>query len=826
MKHLSYGRLAVLCAGLLAAIAASGCDKPGVKFLVPNERPSVDLTAAPLSQADTSWYAYKMNWSGNDPDGRVVRFEYAIDPPREQAGVTQDTLWVSTEKNEEQLFFRATKAYFDPKRGWRSNDVHTFVIRALDDAGAYSAPKWRSFFSYTIAPVVSITNPLPSKLLPRATTPAVRISWTGRDEDGVFSQKPVKYKYRLFKRGDPEYDLERAISSPDSVRTFYAARNFAGWDSVSGDTTFVQYTNLIPGEPHLFVVIGIDEAGAYSPDFSLDGNMLQFTPGFANTLGPVFTVFNEFFIKQYASGGYTDNPLAEIKLEIPAGQPVTFNWVAAPPPGSAIEWYRWKLDGDHTDETPRTNENTDWYHWSRKSVLTTTATVGPFAGGEEHFLYIAAQDNNGLQSLAIVHMFVVQPTFQRNLLIVDDTRLPVDQFPGGQNTPPQQYTGVWPYAAELDTFFYAKGGFPWRGPRGITGTLPPSKPGIFAGYTYDTLGTRLGLEIASAGVPLSKLGEYQHLIWYTDQVGHDATPNDGPETLIKPISYLRWMSAPGRANTVATYVFAGGEMWLAGGTAASITLHEYNKDANDTKYGAKKYVYSLTSGELVPGRMMYDYAHWRSEFVTDAALTTPRKTSAPVLHAAGAWSSPGWKYSRSGSPWTTPDYTLLPTAMRRRALALGDSLPWTCFPTQTQRYFSTVLPVNVEYLTDDNRIIEDFDPSPTGESQQSALDSLYYLAGGQLVTLGTGRLPVTMTYYYGIDSPRYVFTGFDLWSWSRVDIQGLVDFVLQNIWGMTKSSVPTAPAYARPAAATIQQTLPPASTRRSVVVPGGRSGSR
>jgi len=822
MKQPFFGRLAVLCATLLLAVVALGCGKKTVNvFGFTNERPTVDLTAAPISTADTAWYAYKLNWSGNDPDGRVVRFDYAIDPPVEIAGTTQDTLWVSTEKNEQQVFFRATHAYFDPKRGWRSNDKHTFVIRAVDNSGAFSAPKFRSFYSYTIAPVVFITNPLPNKFISRIVTPAVRINWAGRDEDGVFSQKPVKYKYKLFDPNETEYPFQTAITYPDSLRLFYAARNFAGWDSVSGDTTFVQYTGLTPNVPNLFVVIGIDEAGAYSPDFSLESNMLMFTPGFAGTLGPTFTVFNEFFFYQYNAGGYTTNELNEIKLEVPAGKVLTFNWVADPPPGAGIEWYRWKVDGDVTDETPRTNEDTDWYHWSRKSNLVQSCTIGPFGGGEQHFVYIAAQDNNNLQSLAIVHLYCIQPTFASQLLIVDDTRLPVDQFPNGINTTPQAYGDVWPAAAELDTFLYAKGGAPWKGPQGVnvtSGNLPLSKPGVFNGYSFDTLGTRLGFEIASAGVPLSLLGQYKHVLWLTDIKGLVTT--QGPERPIDPTSYLRWMSAPGRANTLSTYLFAGGQVWFAGGTAASCTLDPYNAKGsrdNDHKFGVGHTVYSASAGELAPGRIMWDAAHWRSEMSVSKVITTPRKSP----YAVGGWKSPGWRYADT---LYAPDYSRLPSVLRRRSLALGDSLPPTCLGNQ-MRYYSTFAPFPVEYLDDDNRIVEDFDNSPLVENQRSALDTLYYLAGGTLTTLQTGRIPVSMTYYYGTESPRFVFSGFDLWTWSRQDCVGLVNFVLQEIWGMYPTNQPSAaPAMIRPA--DITGSPQPATVRRAEALKNVRSGSR
>jgi len=812
MKRLSIGRAALIGAGLLVVVASLGCEKAGVKFFVPNQRPTVELTAAPVSTADTAWYAYKMNWSGQDADGRVERFEYAIDPPTTPDA---ETLWVSTTKNEQQLFFKASNAYFDPRRGWRSNDFHTFVVRAVDDAGAVSAPKSRAFYSYTIAPVVSIVNPLPNKFISRLVTPAVRVNWQGRDDDGVFTQKPVKYKYRLFRVGDTEYDFQKAQLFPDSLRLFYAARNFAGWDSVSGDTTFVQYTQLTPNAPHLFVVIGIDEAGAYSPEFSLETNMLKFTPGFAGTLGPVFTVFNEFFFYQYQSGGVSIDPLVWIKLEVPSGQPVTFNWVAAPPEGATIEWYRWKLDGDITDESPRSDEVTDWYRWSRKNNLTTSCTIGPFAGGEEHFLYLMAQDNNGLPSLAVVNFKVITPSFERDLLIVDDTRLLPDQYNTGSAVPRTYGNTLWPAAAELDTFLYAKGGFPWRGPHGVTGALPPSKPGVFAGYAYDTLGTRRGFELASAGAPLSLLGRYRHVLWLTDITG--ATTTYGPEALIDPISTLRWMSAPGRANTLATYIYAGGKVWLAGGTGLTSATLPYNATGsrnNDNIYGPGHQIFSATTGELVPGRLAWDAARWQSEFATSKPATLPRRSTAAI----GGWTNPGWRFAGT---LTAPDYTKLPASLRRRALALGDSLP----PTRTgfsASFYSTAVNPAVEYLTQENFILEDIDPSPLVENQQSVLDTLFELQGGNLATIQTGQRPVAMTYYHGVLAPQFVVSGFDLWTWSRQDIVRVTDFVLQDIWKLNKT-VP-APAGLKPAASLTQPA--PQTSRRGNALPTGRSGSR
>src|SRR5262249_37248392 len=96
---------------VLALAAAAGCSPQDHGRLFPDERPSVELTNAPIA-ADRSnpyFYAYRVNWSGNDPDGRVDHYDYAIDP------TATDTTWITTTKNEQILFFRATQP--DPIHG-------------------------------------------------------------------------------------------------------------------------------------------------------------------------------------------------------------------------------------------------------------------------------------------------------------------------------------------------------------------------------------------------------------------------------------------------------------------------------------------------------------------------------------------------------------------------------------------------------------------------------------------------------------------------------------------------------------------------------------
>ncbi len=770
--------LAFAAALATCAVFVAGCD--GTKLWTPgfylNQRPTVTLTAAPVGVADTAWYSYEIHWSGEDADGRVERYEYAIDPP---GGPVGDTLWVATTKHHETFRFRATEAYWDPVHGWRANGFHVFAIRAVDDRGAWSAVASRAFFSYTVAPAVRITLPAPSVFVSRLVPQGGRIEWTGDDDDGIASKKPVRYKYRVFRTDDPEFDFGLAQMYPDSLRRFYAARNFAGWDSVGGDTTSVHLPLLQPGAQHLFVVVAFDEAGAYSPEFSLWTNMLKFVPAEASAMGPVFTVWTDYGWNSFMRGGINTDPLAWFRLDVPSGVPVAFRWSAAPLEGTRVVSYGWRLD-DGPAHGPSDS---------------TSCTLGPFAGGEEHTLLLSAVDSWGLTSLVIVNFRVVAITFEKELLVVDDTRFAPDRFQSGNPVPITYGNTLWPAAAELDTFLFARGGFPWRGPHGVTGDLPLSRPGIFAGYSFDTLGTRRGFTDPSAAVPLSLLGRYRHVLWLTDVVG--ATTTYGPDSPVDPISTLRWMSAPGRMNTLLAYLQAGGEVWLAGGTALTCATLAYNRSGpshNDNLYGPGHVVFSAANGEIPEFGLAWAGARWRSEFAYSKAQTLPRRSAAAV----GGWSNPGWRYVGTIA---APDYTRLPASLRRRALALGDSLPPTRANNPTSFYSTAVAPP-VEYLTQPNAILEDVNADPLVVDARAVLDTLYELQGGQLATIATGQRPASMTYYHGVEGPKFVMSGFDLWTWSRQDVQGLVDFVLQEIWGMNRNMTrpPQAPAAAsRPA---------------------------
>src|SRR5262245_50585603 len=187
---------AVAAGALLAAGCAS--DKIG-GTLVPNLPPSVEFTHAPIGpdQSQPDFYAYRVFWSGYDPDGRVDRFEYCIDPtPAESA-------WVRTPRSEELLFFTATQPEAGKGQVRRATAFHTLVVRAVDDRGATSPRKHREFYSWTTAPSVQILAPHPSGLLQASIVPSVFIRWDGTDPDGQLHEKPVYYRHRMFELDDP-----------------------------------------------------------------------------------------------------------------------------------------------------------------------------------------------------------------------------------------------------------------------------------------------------------------------------------------------------------------------------------------------------------------------------------------------------------------------------------------------------------------------------------------------------------------------------------------------------------------------------------------------
>jgi hypothetical protein len=578
--------------------------------------------------------------------------------------------------------------------------------------------------------------------------PTCTFLWTGTDPDGLHGRFPVSYKFKLFRRTRPEYSWTMLRNHPDSLRVLCAPA-FAGWDSLAGDTCRFTIEGLTPGAECILAVVAFDEAGAYSPVFSYnDGNLLEFSCSYVGASGPILTVWNDYFSHTGTSSSYSLDPTTFIPCQVPGGRAVQVNWSAKPRSGSEILAFRWALDLETIDDpTPRSDENTDWRHWSRSGTLT-QATVGPFVGTsadsiEQHLLYIEAEDTNHLKSLAVVTLRVIRNSGERPLLIVNDTRFVLDR--SASTTHPDSVigpAGIWPTSAELDTFLCAIGGVRWRC------YVPPalSPAGIFAGYDFDTLSTR---RITTTGNLLLALSRYRNVIWFTDPA-QEYTFSLGSTRY--PMTLLRGITMGGTFNPLLAFAESGGGTWYMGGGFAFNALYHYNTISNDVRpiypyTGRGGMVFSAAAGEIAPGRMLYHDAHWRSEI----SMKSPARAARP----AGLVARPGG-----------PDWSLLPAELREKTPGT-DALP----PMRTIPSLFYQLQYPGEVITQPDSL--------------AGLDTLYVATGGDL---GTAQPPV-MTCYRGPDSGPCVFSGFPLWYFQRAQAIQLLDFVLQQIWHLPRQPV-------------------------------------
>jgi hypothetical protein len=530
----------------------------------------------------------------------------------------------------------------------------------------------------------------------------------------------------------------------------------------------VRLTNLTPSRQYLFAVVAYDEAGAYSPVFSLFENMLQMYVTLAASIGPRIHIFNSIIDFTYDSGGYTIDPLRWVRIEAGAGSRLTVNWDAITTTGSVIQNYRWAVDLPRLDDnTPRVDEERDITRWSRASALNTSCTLEGLTPGQ-HFLYIEATDNNGLASLGVVEIVMVAPSFEHDLLIVDDTRLEPDKFKFGVL---EAYKAPWPSSAELDTFLYARGGAPWRQTKdpesGVT-----SFPGVFAGYRFDTLGTRLGLENPLNAVRLSRLAQYKHVVWMVDREAAQNIDIMGN----MPMPALRYMSSPGRASSLGAYIALGGRVWLCGGAAGTVSMEGYNQGRNDDVFG---HLYTRAQGELTLGRLMFDGAHWESAFSASIAYVFVERSRRADQIAASPWA---WEDYWTHATLRAPDYRRLPPEMRYRD-PTTDPIPPTRRASQGSLYYRTS--ITSEYMIEANEVLEDVDLSGPVIHMESVLDTLY---DARSVLIRRSPSP-TMTWYHGRLANRFVFSGFAPWDFRRDDCIALSDFVLQDLWGLPRLPV-------------------------------------
>jgi hypothetical protein len=304
------------------------------------------------------------------------------------------------------------------------------------------------------------------------------------------------------------------------------------------------------------------------------------------------------------------------------------------------------------------------------------------------------------------------------------------------------------------------------------------------GYDFDTLGTRGQRD---GIVRLATLRQYRHVVWYVDAVG--ATYSGTWMDPLRPITTLRMIESPGQVSTLAAYIRQGGHLWLMGGGAAYASLAPWDK--------AEAHVFTNRDHELVAGRFMYDFAHWRSAIHISTASAArkfvPENFPANAMFPFSRWSDSS---TAPGRGWPgQPDYSALPQNLNARSVSNGLDPPP---PLRSPDSFWFQADYVAEYLFEPNWFREDLDSDPLTSDELSTLDTLYFATGAAT----NGPKPV-MTYYHParlsypaqsdtIGQPL-VFSGFPLWFFRRSQEIPVADFVLQTLWGQVRQPVSREP---------------------------------
>ncbi len=163
---------AVLAAAMLLGLLPAGCGDDAGK---PNLPPTVTLIEFPDPGTPVTT-STRFAWTGSDPDGEIVTYEYTLDAEEGYTAVT-DTFIVLA---------------FDKTDGTESNPLpHVFRVRAVDDRSLAGTPAAGHF---TVGypndqPSVNFTRRPPSA---GYAGPTVTFGWIAEDGDGTI----VGYEYQ------------------------------------------------------------------------------------------------------------------------------------------------------------------------------------------------------------------------------------------------------------------------------------------------------------------------------------------------------------------------------------------------------------------------------------------------------------------------------------------------------------------------------------------------------------------------------------------------------------------------------------------------------
>jgi hypothetical protein len=410
-------RSAALGVVLVALISVAvgmftGCDEnKGKGFLIPNNQPSVRLTAFP-PDSGTAGYDVSFYWEGWDTDGEVDHFIYAIDPP-DMYG-SEDSVWTRTDDYSGSFLFQAVD--FDTLYSWREPQVakswHVFVIRAVDDMGAISDPDYLAFNAATVAPRTQFTTPPPMGAVhsymgsPQEVGLNVTFRWSGDDLDGLFNDVPVAYLFKV---------LDVSGKSETELVTF-VQNDTTEWIRRGGGVNDRKMVlDFDDGHNYAVAVRAIDEAGAVEPLLLLNGNMMWVGARGSYSF-PELTVRSSALGTRTWQGWGADIETYEATIGSRFELAVSGN---ADLYGGLVTGYSfaWDLIDLETNKVDP-NGLEGWTPWS----LSRKVITAELSEMRDYFLYIRCKDDGGSMTLSSIRFHVIPAEPTKNLCYIDDWR--------------------------------------------------------------------------------------------------------------------------------------------------------------------------------------------------------------------------------------------------------------------------------------------------------------------------------------------------------------------------------------------------------------------
>ena len=417
-------RRAVAAAAILLAgsvILVSSCSEDVyVGDGSENQKPNIWLSSGP-PEGEITDYVIRFDWFAYDRDGAIEYYEYAClsgDPIGfDPADTALAETWTRTTDSRVDIRVSADSlggtVYFNTYPYDRYVHDHTFFVRAIDDRGARSDPAVRSFTAFTLAPSVTITDPVfpnpdrGAQMLP----PTIRFHWQGKDPiDSPWNYQDidsVRYMTTLFYQGIVD-DLNGKPEKFEEKWTPWIWRHApedSGASTVIGDDEIITF-----GKTYIFALQAKDEAGAISSIYSIRSNVRVFMCRMPT--GPILQVD----VPGLGSKSFIGTRTKPLQIMIPSGFPLTVSWLGdASDYGGLVSGYRYGWDiEDYADPS-------EWsvgFNLNNRSI----PPVRFYSGA--HTLSVESIDNLGISTVAIIEFTVVPSVMDRNLLFVDDFELP------------------------------------------------------------------------------------------------------------------------------------------------------------------------------------------------------------------------------------------------------------------------------------------------------------------------------------------------------------------------------------------------------------------